>query len=76
MFYNKDGTLTLYAFSCGYVETYSPKDPNQTARALSMEHSVFHVNGFRGPYKVWNSFDSVKAARKFLHAKWDGGSVK
>ena len=60
LFYNKDGTLTRYALSCGYVE-------RNDFRNLSMEHGVFHVKGVDNNGKrVWKSFDKVKHARAFL----------
>jgi len=63
IFYNKNGTLTRYAFSCGYVEEHGNKN-------LSMEHGVFHVKGFDNQGRhVWQSFDTVKPARAFLHSK-------
>ena len=60
LFYNKDGTLTRYAFSCGYVEVHGDKN-------LSMEHGVFHVKGVNAKHqRCWESFDKVKHARAFL----------
>jgi hypothetical protein len=63
MFFNKDKSLTRYAFSCGYVEEKRSKN-------LSMEHNTFHVKGWneQGEH-VWKSFDSLKDARRFLRAK-------
>lgn len=69
LFYNKDGTLTRYAFSCGYVETHTPKGEDRTTLTLEMEHGVFHVKGFKGTQRVWESFDRVSEARKALRSK-------
>jgi hypothetical protein len=68
-FYNKDGSLTRYSFSCGYVETKGDL-------RLHMEHHVYHVRGFKKGkregdteehlYHIMGSFDHVKEARKFM----------
>jgi hypothetical protein len=58
-FKNKDGNLTRYALSCGYVE----KNKDLT---LGMEHGFYYVRGFRGQKHIMESFDSIKKARKEL----------
>src|ERR1019366_10428124 len=65
LFYNKDGTLTRYAFSCGYVEMQKNGNKN-----LSMRHGVFLVLGQdeNGNF-VNESFQHVKPARAFLRAR-------
>lgn len=40
-FYNPDGSLTQYAFACGYVERYEPSNNNYCL--LYMEHNHYHV---------------------------------
>lgn len=63
MFFNKDTTLTKYAFKCGYMEVMRGKN-------LSMEHGTYHVKGQDASgARVWESFDTVKPARKYLCAK-------
>jgi len=58
-FKNKDGSLTRYALSCGYVE----KNKDLT---LGMEHGFYYVRGFRSQKHIMESFDSIKKARKEL----------
>ena len=71
MFYNKDGTLTRYAFSCGYIEKQKNGNKN-----LSMRHGVFHVLGQdeNGNF-VNESFQHVKPARAFLRARGEDEQI-
>ena len=64
-YYNKNGTLTRYAFSCGYIEKHANLN-------LHMRHGVFHVDGqdINGNF-VNKSFDTVKPARAFLQERED-----
>ena len=39
-FYNMDGTITQYAFSCGYIETYSTLDE------IKAIHLCYRSGGF------------------------------
>lgn len=67
-FYNKNGTLTDYALSCGYVET-RPISFNGEKR-LSKSHGVYHViarNDDNGVY-VMQSFHRLTNARKLFNA--------
>ena len=63
LFFNADKSLTCYALSCGYVQ-------EKLAKNLSMEHGVFHVKGMNvlGEH-VWQSFDTLKEARRYLAQK-------
>jgi hypothetical protein len=69
LFYNKDGTLTRYAFSCGYVEKHGNKN-------MGMRHGVFHVDGqdINGN-SVNKSFATVKPARAFLRARGEDEQI-
>jgi len=66
-FYNKDGSLTKYAFSCGYIETKSNSDRWKT---IDFEHNTFHVkSGKKGSiYDIWETFgpDELTKARKLF----------
>jgi len=71
-FYNADGSLTRYAFACGYLE-------ERMRINLSKEHNTYHVKGFTCESmrvgervyatgeRVLESFDDLTSARKFLH---------
>lgn len=67
-FRNADGTLTGYAFGCGYVERYGGND---TPRAvISREPNDFHVKGFdKDGAHFWEIFEKVKDARRFARQK-------
>ena len=58
--YNADGSLTKYAFACGYLQT-------RGRITLSMEHHVMIVKGFQknGTYVV-QGFYKLTEARKFF----------
>lgn len=56
-FYNANGTITRYAFGCGYVERYGPL-------SLYLE-GTYHVRGIVGTERVWECFDTVGEARSF-----------
>lgn len=64
-FRNADGTLTGYAFACGYVEIYGEKtaDPSAT---VSREPNGFHVKGFnRAGAHFWEIFPTAREARRY-----------
>jgi hypothetical protein len=59
-FFNKDGSLTSYSFSCGYMQ----KKGNFT---LWKQHYCYHIAGRNIEGKqVWESTDSLTEARKLL----------
>jgi hypothetical protein len=65
-FYNQNGTLTIYARSCGYIE----KEETETnEKNLYIEHSHIHVRaGKKGEYwPTWEVFEinELTKARKF-----------
>jgi hypothetical protein len=62
IFNNKNGTLTPYAFACGYVEIYTKGDDRAT---LLRKPNDWHVKGFRGGCHFWESFERLSDARRF-----------
>ncbi len=62
--FNKDGSLTRYAFSCGDVEVYSIKGQENGIR-ISLEHETFHVKGFFGKEWIYKVFSKIGEARKY-----------
>lgn len=62
LFYNRNGTLTRYAFGCGYVEKYGD------AGTLWLEGGVYHVRGWYGETRVWETRERVGEARAFARA--------
>lgn len=67
-FRNADGSLTGYAFGCGYVECYGTSDiPRAT---ISREPGAFHVKGFdRDGVHFWECFTVAREARRFARRK-------
>lgn len=63
-FKNKDGSNTLYAFACGYIETKTIDDNN---RAILELEGTFHVKGFKNGVHFWEVFErnELTKARKF-----------
>jgi TPP-dependent pyruvate/acetoin dehydrogenase alpha subunit len=62
-FRNQDGTITSYAFACGYVEKYGNDTPRAT---ISREANGYHVKGFDKDGKhFWEIVSKVKDARAF-----------
>jgi hypothetical protein len=55
-FENKDGTLTAYAFACGYVQ--------RKGEYKLFEDGCFHVQGLG----IWQTFSTLTEARKALNA--------
>lgn len=60
-FYNKDGSLTQYAFGCGYLEV--EKMGTHSRITLGKEHGVYHIKGFVSDVRVWEVFDHLTPAR-------------
>jgi hypothetical protein len=59
-FYNANGSLTKYAFACGYME-------KRGDITLFRQHTVMHVAGFtKTGLRVWESFDNLTPARRFF----------
>jgi len=56
IFYNKSGTLTKYALSCGYVE--------QHGNARLFRDGCYHVQD--SETQVWETFGKLKDARQFF----------
>jgi hypothetical protein len=61
-FKNENGTLTPYAFACGYVEKYTKGEDRAT---LSREPNDWHVKGFLDDCHFWEIFDRLGDARRF-----------
>ena len=65
-FYNSDGTLTRYAFACGYVETYL-----QGEKFIRLEYrsggffEVAFIKSESNSY-TYNTFDCLANARAFV----------
>jgi hypothetical protein len=51
-FRNKNGTLTAYAFACGYLET---REKNGVKVTLERDSACWHV-------KTWDSVEKVRRA--------------
>lgn len=70
-FHNKDGTLTDYALSCGYVHRLRVKN-NTEWLELKKEHSIYIVDRYNFEtdrknfeYKHPQGFESLASAKKF-----------
>ena len=66
-FNNKDGSLTRYAFACGYVEQHDNKETNSRV-TLWLDCGSYHVRShqFNGAGRLaWETFHTVKEARMF-----------
>lgn len=66
-FHNANGTLTAYAFACGYVETKPLQTEGGEVR-LFREGACWHVQArddARGRF-VWECFDLLTPARAFF----------
>lgn len=64
---NKNGTLTAYAFACGYIETRPIQAPGGEVR-LFLDGACWHVQARddnRGIF-TWESFDLLTHARVFF----------
>lgn len=63
----KDGFLTSYGLSCGYMECFqyypSSKEYDANNRAaLYMEHAHYHLRGNINGVRVWEVYDTYKEA--------------
>lgn len=70
-FNNKDGSLTVYALACGYVEQHDIKE-NDCRVTLWGEAGQYHVRAhqFNGAGRLaWETFHSVKDARAFYKSQ-------
>jgi hypothetical protein len=67
-FYNKDGALTEYGLSCGYVEKV---EINGQYAELYKEHNAYHVRyGTIGTrFTEWLTYDNLTPARKSYNNK-------
>ena len=77
-FRNKDGSLSVYAFACGYVESftldgkdyYASDAPGVALYKDGIWHVRAHSRPFGHPDNVWNSFETLTEARAaFRHYK-------
>jgi len=66
-FHNKDGSLTRYAFACGYQElTELPKTRIRTKLFWdSCCYAVIQYDDKEGKRLCWETFTRLKDARKF-----------
>lgn len=68
-FKNSDGSLTTYAFACGYIQTFPEYNNWDNKVDLFMEHSHYHVKGYvNGVRIVWECFPigELSQARKLF----------
>ena len=81
-FHNKNGTLTAYAFSCGYCEKAESKDTfkymvtianpafeseSATTSASMYQDGRWHVRVSQYNQRlIWESFDTLGQARKYF----------
>ena len=66
-FRNKNGSLSRYAFACGYVETKPLATAGGEAR-LYRDGAAWHIQArddSRGRF-LWESFDKLTPARSFF----------
>ena len=61
MFKNKDGSLTRYAFACGYMEQVECGDK----RLQLYQDCLFHVRAIVYGAPRWESFEKLTEARAF-----------
>lgn len=64
--HNKSGSLTYYGLACGYIED-KVSLKNEDYLHLYKE-SLFHVKGYKNNQRIWESFDTLTAARKFYRS--------
>lgn len=68
-FYNKNGDLTAYSFSCGNVQEVKR---NGKRKSIEMEHSHYHVKSGQidGPNEIWETFtaNELTKARKLFRS--------
>ena len=63
-FKNKDGSLTRYAFACGYIQEKEVKNPKGENITIQLYHegAVYQVRAYDNTNKsrlVWNSYDDT-----------------
>lgn len=71
-FYNKDDSLTVYYFACGYIEkfTVTSEDGKKSAYVtLEKDSACWHVKALISDSRTWESFDTLTEARKFYKAQ-------
>lgn len=61
-FKNKDGTLTQYAFMCGYMESIDRDEK----RLQLYQDGLYHVRAIVMGSPRWESFERLTEARKFF----------
>jgi hypothetical protein len=69
-FHNKDGSLTAYAFACGYIEREVLESSEKDIEVELYKDSLYHVRAFNltalTAIKIcWESFETLTEARKF-----------
>ena len=66
-FYNKDGSLTSYAFACGYIEVKVIETSEKNIEILLYKkRGLYHVRAFIELMTIrWDSFETLTEARKF-----------
>lgn len=68
-FYNKNGDLTKYGFSCGYIQR---KESETKYKEIYREHTVFHIKGgtIGARWETWETFEpyQLTKARKFYNS--------
>lgn len=65
--HNKDGSLSSYAFDCGYQEL---EDSGEIRTRLYKEHGVYHVRCHDHKNQVrlvWETFGYLKPARRYYN---------
>ena len=62
----KSGLLSRYAFACGYVKVYERDEDNRLC--ISREPNDYHVKGWINHNHVWEIFEKVTDARKFIRS--------
>lgn len=65
-FRNKDGSLTVYAFACGYIEKEFGEDYKGSNWVELYLDGLWHVRGFSEGVRFWYSFDmgNLRKARQ------------
>lgn len=64
--HNKSGSLTRYGLACGYMES---KVSLKSEDYLTLgKDCIFHVKGYKNGLRIWQSFDTLTAARKFYRS--------
>jgi len=66
-FNNKNGTLTQYAFACGYIEQVDTNRKPYTFKTLALD-GLWQVKGMIEGVRFWESFETLTEARKAYKA--------